>query len=329
MTKVRIAFFGTSEFVGSVQNARFLRRLIAVGMRPVVVVTAPDVLGGRGRKLIPLAVKSAALELGIPVFQPPSLKGFREEFAGQEVELSLVAAYGKILPPEVLAVPKFGSLNVHPSLLPRWRGPTPIQATILSGDSVTGVTIIHMDEQMDHGPIIAKREFPLGERAWTAPALSDVLTDLGVELFSEILESWVSGRVTPELQNHEAATYSRILKKEDGRVDWSKPAVEIERTVRAFQPWPGAYTFWQQADKRVRLAIEGARCKVQGASEQNTPAGTVLAMNGTFAVVTGEGLLVIERLRPEGGRSMSGQAFLRGHPNLIGAVLISHLAPNT
>lgn len=318
---MKIAFFGTSEFVGSVQNARFLRRLIRGGIRPAVVVTAPDAPSGRGRKPIPLAVKSAALGSGIPVFQPPSLKGFSEELARQEVELSLVVAYGKILPPDVLAVPKFGSLNIHPSLLPRWRGPTPIQAAILAGDPVTGVTIIQMDEQMDHGPIIAQREFPLGERAWAAPLLSDALTDLGVELLLKILEPWVLGKITSEPQNHEAATYSRILKKEDGHIDWLRPAEEIERMIRAFQPWPGAYAFWRGNRNQLRLAVEEATTENRESRIQNLEAGAAFACNGELGVWCGEGALILKRLKPEGGRSMSAEEFLRGHPDIIGSVL--------
>ena len=320
----RIAFFGTSEFVSSIQNARFLRLLMAAGIRPVVVVTAPDAPRGREWKPRPLAVKSAALEFGLPLLQPSTLNGFSPELAKREIELSLVVAYGKILPPEVLAVPKFGSLNVHPSLLSRWRGPTPIQAAILAGDSVTGVTIIQMDERMDHGPIIAKRQFPLGERAWTAPLLSDALTDLGVELFLEILEPWVLGKIIPQPQNHEAASYSRILKKEDGGIDWSRPALEIERMVRAFQPWPGVYTFWQHDGKAVRLAIVGARCEARGASRAGTSpgrAGRVGNADHGFGVIAGDGLLVVEQLKPEGGKTMTAADFLRGHPGFIGATL--------
>ena len=317
---MKIAFFGTSEFVGSIQHARFLRRLIAAGVRPRVVVTAPDTPSRRGRHPIPLAVKSAALESGIPVLQPPSLKGFSGELARREIELSLVAAYGKILPPEVLAVPKFGSLNVHPSLLPRWRGPTPIQAAILAGDSMTGVTIIQMDEHMDHGPIIAKREFPLRERAWTAPVLSDALTDLGVDLFLEILEPWVLGKITPQPQQHDAATYSRILKKEDGRIVWTNRSEEIERMTRAFQPWPGACTFWKKPEGELRLTIDSAGSVSSGSEGALTP-GEVLERDNELSVATGDGLLVVERLTPAGRAPMSGAAFLRGQRAIIGAVL--------
>ena len=321
----RCAFFGTSEFIGSIQKARFLRGLIRAGTKPVVVVTAPDNPNprGGGRTSVPPAVKLTALESGIPVLQPRSLKGFSEELARHEVELSLVAGYGNILPPEVLAVPKFGSLNVHPSLLPRWRGPTPIQAAIVAGDLLAGVTIIQMDEQMDHGPIIATREFPLGERAWTALAISDALADLGVELFLEILEPWVLGKIPPVAQNHEAATYSHILKKEDGHIDWSKSANAIERMVRAFQPWPGTYTFWRRGGDQVRLVIEEV---VAVPNRPDRPGlleaqGRVMEVEAEIAVGAGRGLLMIRTLRREGGRSMPAREFLPGHRNIVGAAL--------
>lgn len=315
---MRIAFFGTSEFIGSVHKARFLHCLVDGGVRPAVVVTAPD-SSEPGRESVPPAVKSAALELGLPVLQPATLKGFSEELARFDPDLALVAAYGKILPPDVLAVPKFGSVNIHPSLLPRWRGPTPIQATILAGDTATGVTIIKMDEQMDHGPIIAQREFPLGERAWTAPELSDALTDIGAELFLETLGPWTAGSIIPQPQDEAHATYSRLLKRENGHIDWARPAVEIERMVRAFQPWPGAYAFWRQGDSLIRLAVAGAS-SIPGSTGVSAPAGTVLQDSG-LAVAAGDGVLVIHEIKPEGRTLTSGVEFLRGHPDIIGAVL--------
>lgn len=357
---MKIAFWGTSEFVGAVRNARFLRGLVAAGIKPALVVTAPDTSGAsgeRGKELAPGAVnpvrtgalrradgsivlpsaiptldrrqgqrrsngvKAAALEFGIPLLQPQTLEGFSKELAGREIELSLVAAYGKILPPDVLAVPKFGSLNIHPSLLPRWRGPTPIQTAILAGDSVTGVAVIKMDEQMDHGPIIAKREFPLGGRDWTAPELSDALTDLGVELFLEILEPWALGRIVPQPQNHEAATYSRMLKKEEGHIDWSKSAEEIERMARAFKPWPGAYSFWQRGSNQVRLSMEAVEVGY-GQGEGRSDLGKVLDYNGRIAVAAAKDFLIIKEIKPEGGRTMSAREFLNGHADVVGAVLI-------
>ena len=317
---MKIAFFGTSEFVGAIQNARFLRRLIAAGIKPALVVTAPDA-PTRGGSERPGAVRSAALEFGIPVLQPVTLEGFPGELQAHGIELSLVAAYGKILPRGLLEVPKFGSLNIHPSLLSRWRGTTPIQSAILAGDAATGVTVIQMDAEMDHGPIIAQREFPLGGRAWTAPELSDALTDLGVALLLEVLEPWALGKIVPQPQDHEAATYSRILKREDGHIDWVKPAAEIERMVRAFQPWPGAYTFWQRNGNAVRLAIERAGVENLESGIQNLESGTAFERNGGLGIRCGEGALAVERLKPEGGKSMSGEDFLRGHPGIVGAIL--------
>ena len=310
---MRIAFFGTSEFVGSLQNARFLRRLIIGGLKPVLAVTAAD---GHGTG----AVKLAALEFGIPVLQPVTLGGFAEESKAHDIKLSLVVAYGKILPPDVLAVPEFGSLNIHPSLLPRWRGTTPIQSAILAGDALSGVTIIQMDSEMDHGPIVAFREFPLSDRAWTALELSDALTDLGVELFLETLRSWATGKITPRPQDHAAATYSRILKKEDGHIDWAMPARDIERQVRAFQPWPGAYMFWQRNGNAIRLAIERARVKGEGVKSEGRP-GEVFDENDEFLVAAGRGTMAIQQLKPEGGKSMPGEDFLRGHREIVGTIL--------
>ncbi len=311
---MRIAFFGTSEFVGSLKKARFLRRLIAAGITPALVVTAPDGKEGPG------AVKLAALEFGSPVLQPAALNGFSEELKAADIELSLVVAYGKILPPDALAVPKFGSLNIHPSLLPRWRGTTPIQAAILAGDTMTGVTIIRMDSEMDHGPIVASSKFEIRNPNMTAPELSDALSDLGVDLFREILEPWVRGEITPRPQDHAAATYSRILKKEDGRIDWARSAGEIERMTRALRPWPGAYTFWQRNGNVIRLAVEAAQVKGEKVEGRRRP-GEVFNENGGLFVIAGDGALIIQQVKPEGGTSMSGGDFLRGHREIAGTVL--------
>ena len=315
---MRIAFFGTSEFVGSLQNARFLRRLVAAGVKPAVVVTAPDAHGRDGRGGLG-AVKSAALAFGLPVLQPSALPGFSEELRKYEIGLSLVVAYGKILPPDVLEVPKFGSLNIHPSLLPRWRGTTPIQSVILAGDTMTGVTIIQMDSEMDHGPIVANSKFEILNSKITAPELSDALTDLGVELFFEVLEPWVGGTITPRPQDHAAATYSRILKKEDGHIDWAIPAYDIERQIRAFKPWPGAYTFWQRNGDAVRLNVEAAESR--RTKDEGRAAGVVFAEGGSVLVETSEGAIIVQQLKPEGGKSMSGADFIRGHPAVQGAML--------
>lgn len=313
---LKILFWGTSEFIGSLQHARFLRKLIGVGVRPRLVITAPD----DPEKPI-VAVKKAALEFGIPVLQPSTLKSFSNELSSYEIDLSLVAAYGKILPSEVLDIPKFSSLNVHPSLLPRWRGPTPIQSTILNGDTATGVTIIQMDAQMDHGPIVAKQELSLNGRSWTAPTLSDALTDLGVKLFLETVEPWIRGKITPQPQNHDAATYCRMLKKDDGRIDWKKPAQYIERMVRAFNPWPGAWTLWPSESKIFRIRIEEADW-IEDEAAIGVPGFVWSSERHGFLVKTGRGSIAVKKLTLEGKKILPTEDFLRGYSSIIGGTLI-------
>lgn len=312
---MRVAFFGTSSFIGSIQDARLLTRLIAGGIVPSVIITAPD---GTQAKLKG-TIKSAAEESGVPVLQPTTLKGFSEELEKFELDLSIVAAYGKILPAILLSVPTFGSLNIHPSLLPRYRGTTPIQATIQAGDDTTGVTIIHMDELMDHGPIVAQRAFSLKNKNWHAPELSEALADLGAELLIETIPLWLAGHASPRAQDETQATFTKMLKKEDGHIEWAKGAHEIERMVRALKPWPGSYAFWQHNGNQVRLMV--MESNIGPTLENAEPVGSVGLMSGAVGVNTGSGTLHIERLQLEGGREMSAVDFLRGHPDIIGSVL--------
>ena len=219
----------------------------------------------------------------------------------------------------MLSVPKFGSLNIHPSLLPRWRGPTPIQATIRAGDPETGVTIILMDEKMDHGPIVAYEKWEMGNRNITAPELASELARRGARLLRDTLPDWIAGRIQPKMQVEELATYSKMLHKEDGRIDWQKPAAEIERMVRAYVPWPGAYTFWHTGKKSVRLHLEAA--DVLAEREDRTPPGRVLAEDGLLRIGSGKGSILVRRLKAEGSPAMDAKAFLNGHPKIIGAAL--------
>jgi len=168
-----------------------------------------------------------------------------------QVDLIVVAFYGKILSKKELEIPTYGALNVHPSLLPKYRGPTPIPTTILNGDTETGVTIIQMDEEVDHGPIVVSKKFEIGNKEFTTPELRKVLWELGGDPLVEVIPKWVAGEIIPQEQEHDKATYTEKLTREDGKIDWSKPTVYIERQVRAFYPWPGAFTFWK--DKRVKI----------------------------------------------------------------------------
>jgi len=267
------------------------------------------------------AVKAAAERFGIAVIQPQRLAPIPPALIAQEWALFIVAAYGNILPAELLKIPMHGCLNVHPSLLPRWRGPAPVQYAILHGEAETGVTIMLMDEQVDHGPIIKSSKFKVQSSKVTTPELTCCLAEMGAELLLETIPEWLAGTITPQPQDESRATYSKLLKKEDGHIDWSRPAEEIEPMVRAFQPWPVAYTFWHRNENQLRLAVEAATVGNLESRIQNLEAGTVFEFNGKIGVRCGKGALVLKRLRPEGGRAMDGMAFLRGHPDIIGATL--------
>ncbi|MCH8987164.1 methionyl-tRNA formyltransferase, partial [Patescibacteria group bacterium] len=173
------------------------------------------------------------------------------DIKSRQMDLIVVGFYGEILPKETLELPRYGALNVHPSLLPKYRGATPVPTTILNGDTETGVTIMVMDEEVDHGPILAVEKFKIGDKKFTTPELRKILWEKGGDLLVETIPKWIEGKITPKEQQHDKATYTEKLTREDGKIDWTKPAVYIERQVRAFYPWPGAFTFW--ADKRVKI----------------------------------------------------------------------------
>ncbi|HEY4475939.1 MAG TPA: methionyl-tRNA formyltransferase [Candidatus Paceibacterota bacterium] len=303
---MKIIFFGTSEF-----GAIVLRTIMKAGMVPVLVVTAKDKPAGRKLILHASPVKRAAQELHIPLLQPEALQEkVLSELRSMEPDLFLVAAYGKILPPELLDIPKQGSLNVHPSLLPLYRGSAPVQNALLSGDEKTGVTVILMDERMDHGMILAQREFSVSKP--THQELHNALAELGGSLLAEIIPQWAAGTIKPILQDDSKATYTRRFIKEDGRIDWSKPAVYIERQVRALQPWPGAYTYLKSQILKI--------LKAQIAENMQGEAGkTFQTKDGKLAVYAGKDALVIEELQLEGKKPMSSKEFLLGHQDILSA----------
>lgn len=201
-------------------------------------------------------------------------------------DLVVVASYGKIIPKKILEIPKYGSLNIHPSLLPKYRGPSPIQTTILNGDKKTGVTIILMDEKIDHGEIISSSKLLISKKI-TYQELSKELAQLGVKLLIETIPKWISGEIKQKPQDESKATYTKILKREDGKIDWSKPAQEIERQIRAFNPWPGTFTFIKHKDKTLRIKVLEANVK--------------------------DNKLIIKRLQPEGKKAMTFEEFKRGY----------------
>jgi methionyl-tRNA formyltransferase len=284
---------------------------------PVVgVVTQPDRRAGRGRRMSAPPVKDLALAEGIPVFQPERLRNLEavERVRAWSPDLIVVAAFGQIVPPAILELPEHGVLNIHPSLLPRWRGAAPIQAAILEGDPVTGVTIMQLDEGLDTGPLIAQREVAIRPME-SAGDLEERLAQIGADLLLEILPDYLAGQLPLRPQPEKGVTMIRRLSKEAAELTWERPAQELARQVRAFAPQPGAYTFWDGQRLKV-LQAKGAR-----ALEPEAAPGTVYEWEDKPAVVTGEGSLVLLQLQMAGKRPMSGDAFLRGRREIIGAVL--------
>ncbi|MBC7224705.1 MAG: methionyl-tRNA formyltransferase, partial [Anaerolineae bacterium] len=283
----------------------------------LAVVTQPDRPAGRGRVLTPPPVKEVASSQGVPVFQPHALRGneaLLERLRGLAPQVVVVAAFGMLLPPVFLALPPKGCLNVHASLLPRHRGAAPVAGAILAGDRETGVTIMLMDEGLDTGPILSQVRCPIAEEDTTG-SLTARLAELGRDLLLETLPRWVAGEITPRPQDEARATYAPALRKADAEMDWSKPAALLAREVRAFNPWPGSYTFWQGR----RIKVLRARA-VEGAGEGDTP-GKVIWVGSLPGVCTGDGVLLLEEVQPAGKPPMSGAAFCRGQRGLVGSVL--------
>jgi len=277
--------------------------------RVVGVVTQPDRASGRGRELKSPPVKTLALELGIPIMQPEKLRApeAMQQLRAWNPDLIVVAAFGQILKKDVLDLPRFGCINVHASLLPRWRGAAPINAAILHGDEETGVTIMQMDVGLDTGPTLAKRSLRL-TRDDTAGSVTETLSHLGADLLIETLPDYLAGKTTPQPQPEEGATYAPMLKKEEGRIDFTRDVNELERQVRAFSPWPGAF-----------MDFEGALLKIQKAHAEtgDASAGQRLVYQDQPAVGAGGGLLILDEVQAAGRKSMSGKSFLAGARNWV------------
>lgn len=310
-----ILFWGTPEFA-----LLSLEGLLKGGFRVVGVVTNPDEPAGRKQILTPPPVKVLAQKHNIPVYQPENLKNF-PQLELPEADLYVVAAYGKIIPKNILEKPRYGVLNIHPSLLPRWRGPSPIQYTILSGDSETGVTIMQMDELMDHGPIIANSKFEILNSKITYRELHDRLAKLGAELLAETLPKYLGGKISPIPQDNSQATFSKILKKDDGRIDWKRPAEEIDRMIRAFNPWPGAWTLAPTGDKIYRVKIEEGE-DTEAESAAGSPGFLWQQDTRTLLVKTGQGSIRIRKLTLEGKKPLDGAAFLSGYSHLVNTTFV-------
>ena len=306
----RIVFMGTPEFAVPALDA-----LTQTTHKVVGVYTRPDQPAGRGKQLRSSPVKQLAQARTLPVFQPPTLR--KPEFVAPLRDLApdliVVAAYGLILPPDVLAIPPRGCVNTHASLLPRHRGAAPIAAAILAGDQETGITLMRMDAGLDSGPILAQRAIPIADDDTTG-ALTPKLADLAAALLVDTLPHILTGDITSQPQDESRATYQKMIRKEEGLVDWSRSATEIDRRVRAFNPWPSAYTFWNKTQLKI-LRVQTASNTTRGEP------GRVIEWQDEIAVTTGAGLLILDEVQLAGKRAMSAQEFARGQREFVGTLL--------
>ncbi len=314
---MRVVFMGSPEFA-----ILPLEHLILNQYQVVAVYTQPDKPAGRGCSLVSSPLKKAAVSWKLPVVQPVSLKGAGvvEQLAGFHPDVIVVAAFGQVLPQSVLDIPSYGCINIHPSLLPRFRGASPVVAAILAGDEFTGVSIMLMDKGLDTGPILARAQIPVSVQDTTG-SLTAKLSLIAAQLLTEVLPCWLRGELTPQPQNEAEATYSGSISKEEGEIDWHLPAIDIWRRVRAFYPWPGCYTRWRGKQLKIIEAVPlpEERTVETGQVVALTPASG--GVKAAFGVYTGSGILGVLKVQLEGKRAMPAAEFLRGQRQFIGAVL--------
>ena len=299
-----------------------LESLIDNQYQVVAVYTQPDKPAGRGRSLISPPLKNAAIGWKLPVVQVDNLKNAEAvaQLAKFHPDIIVVFAYGQILPQAVLDIPRYGCINVHPSLLPRFRGATPIPAAIMAGEEFTGVSIMLMDRGMDTGPVFARAQIPISDQDTTG-SLTSRLSCIAAQLLQEVLVNWIRGELTPKPQNEAEATYSKPISKEEGEIDWHLSAVEIWRRVRAFHPWPGCYTRWQEKQLKIMKAVPLPDEITQEAGQVVALAPAREQAQAAFGISTGNGILGICQVQMEGRRAMTASEFLRGQRQFIGAKL--------
>lgn len=307
----RVILMSTPAFGVSTLNTLIARSYNVVGL-----VTQPDKPAGRGLPVRPPTMKAAALEHGVPVFQPASLFSPKaiESLAATRPDLILVAAYGKFIPEEVCRLARLGAINLHPSLLPRWRGACPVVAAVLAGDSHTGLTVHFVANEMDQGDLLGQMAVPIGPED-TAEQLMARLGDMGGAFFLDTVEAWLAGRIAPQVQDGSRATWCDRMTRQQGEIDWQQPAAHIARQVRALTPWPGAFTFWQGRQLGIIEAWPDE-------SWQGTEApGHVFTLAGEPAVATGAGALRLKQVHLSGKRLMTAEQFARGAAGFSSAML--------
>ncbi len=309
--RARILYMSTPEF-----GVPTLHRIVEAGYEVVGVVCQPDKPAGRGQRLTAPPIKQVALTLGLPVLQPPSLRTSEalQLLAGTQPDLILVAAYGQYIPEPICRLAPRGALNLHPSLLPRWRGASPVPAAILAGDTETGVTIQFVAAEMDAGDILAQVKTPIGPDENAGELLARLAT-LGATVMVETVGRWLRGEITPWPQDPTSVTWCGRLTKEEGLLDWHRPATLLARQVRAFSPWPGAYTFWQGRQLTILAA------SALPADQINAAAGEVIALGDAAAVGAADGALLLRQVQLAGKQPLPIEVFLRGARGFLGARL--------
>jgi methionyl-tRNA formyltransferase len=301
--RYKTIFFGTPDF--AVPELTELTTL--PWLEVTAVVTQPDKPVGREQKMTPPPVKVAALKLGLPVWQHATIRSheFEKQLRQAAPEVIIVVAYGKIIPKNLLTLPKYGWLNIHASLLPHYRGASPIQAAILNGDTKTGVTLMQIDTGLDTGAIITQKAMDIMPTD-DFESLHDKLSSLGTAVIEEALLDYLEGKLKAKPQDNSKATITQIIDKEDGRIDWKKPAIEIERQIRAYTPWPSAYCFWN--DKRI--IIINAKVAING---DQLPAGQTNLINNSLIVGCGSDSLELNVIQMEGKKPQTSDKFLKGY----------------
>ncbi|MFA5188342.1 MAG: methionyl-tRNA formyltransferase [Patescibacteria group bacterium] len=311
LKKIKVIFMGTPEFSAPILN------VLIENYNVMAVVTQPDKKVGRKQILTASPIKQIALANQIDVLQPDKIKGntgFIQKVKALEPDLIIIAAYGLILPKEILDMPKYKVINVHASLLPKYRGASPIQAAILNGDKETGVTIMLVNEKMDEGDILTQEKVKIMPEE-TSESLHAKLSVLGTKLLMETLPKWLDKEIRPQKQDDSQATYCKLISKEDGQINWQKSALEIERQVRALNPWPGTWANWNS--KKLKI-LKSKIYEVDKAGE----VGEVFKLNNGLGVYCGQNALEILELQLEGKKPMTAKEFLNGYPGIIGATLI-------
>ena len=310
-----IIFLGTPEF-----GAIILEQMINYDYCPSLAITMPDEPVGRKQLLTPPPVKIISQKYGIPFLQTKKVQELKKEIEELNPDLLVSAAFGQIFPEDILNLPRYKSLNVHPSVLPKYRGSSPIQSAIINGDKETGVSIILMDKLLDHGPIVAVSDLIEIDRK-NFKELTNELALLGAKTLIQAIPLWIGGRIKPKIQDDSQAVFADKIEKQNGRIDWNKPAESIERQIRAFDPWPTSFTFWKKSGRLIQVKILKANNLDSSDYDSYSSGQTIKISEKEIGIKCGKGILVIERIQAEGGKELSAEEFLRGHQDFINQTL--------